>query len=203
LYDSKHAALYYPWIKIRHPVSGEILSVPPSGHVCGTYARVDVQRGVHKAPANEEILGVFGADKQVSTLEQDILNPLGVNCLREFSGRGLRVWGARTVSNESLWKYINIRRLFLYLEESIEKGTRWVVFESNDEKLWAMVKRAIAQFLTDMWEKWRAVGNYSETSFLCQMRSHHHDTRRHRKWKIDSIDRFCSTETGGVCDFPC
>ena len=166
LYDTKHAALYYPWIRIRHPATGEILSIPPSGHICGIYTRTDAQRGVHKAPANEAVEGVLGPDLQINKAQQAILNPHGINCLREFSGRGFRVWGARTTSNDPLWKYINVQRLFLYLRESIEKGTQWIVFEPNDEKLWSRVKQTIWQFLTTVWESGALMGLTSEEAFL-------------------------------------
>ena len=166
LYNSKYAALYDPWTKISIPRTGETLSIPPSGHICGIYARTDAQRGVFRAPANEGIRGVLGPDQQITKAQQDILNPLGVNCLREFSGRGLRVWGSRTTSNDPLWKYINVRRLFLYLEESIEEGTLWVVFEPNNEKLWAKGKQTITQFLTSEWRNGALMGNASEEAFF-------------------------------------
>ena len=166
LYNSSYAALYYPWIKIRHPNTEEILSIPPSGHLCGIYARTDLQRGVHKAPANEVMKGVLGPEQQIPKTQQDMLNPLGINCLREFSGRGFRVWGARTTSNDPLWKYINLRRLFLYLEESIEKGTQLVVFEPNNEKLWARVKQTTSQFLTTVWKGGALMGTTLEQAFF-------------------------------------
>ena len=166
LYNSSYAALYYPWIKIRHPDTEEILCIPPSGHICGIYARNDLQRGVHKAPVNEVIDGVLGPEQQISRAQQEILNPLGVNCLREFSGRGFRVWGARTTSNDPVWKYINLRRLFLYLEESIEEGTKWVVFEPNNERLWARVKQAVSQFLITVWKDGALMGTTSEQAFF-------------------------------------
>ena len=166
LCDSKYAALYYPWIRIRHPVTRETLPIPPSGHICGIYARNDAQRGVHKAPANETIYGALGPDVQINKAQQDILNPQGIDCLREFSGRGFRVWGARTTSNDSTWKFINVRRLFLYLEESIEKGTRWVTFEPNNEKLWARVQQTITQFLTRVWRDGALMGATPEKAFF-------------------------------------
>ncbi|HLN89740.1 MAG TPA: phage tail sheath family protein [Candidatus Binatia bacterium] len=166
LYNSSYAALYYPWIKIRHPETGKNLSIPPSGHICGIIARTDLQRGVHKAPANEVIEGVLGPEQQISKAQLDMLNPLGVNCLREFSGRGFRVWGARTTSNDPFWKYINLRRLFVYLEESIEKGTRWVVFEPDNEKLWARVKQIVSQFLTTVWKSGALMGTTPEQAFF-------------------------------------
>jgi phage tail sheath protein FI len=166
LCESEYAALYYPWVKIRHPVTGEILSVPPSGHVCGIYARIDLQRGVYKAPANEVVDGVLGPDQQIGKAEQDFLNPLGVNCLRELRGRGFRVWGARTMSSDPVWRYINVRRLFLSLEESIKKGTQWVVFEPNDERLWARVKQTVTQFLIWTWRGGALVGTAPDDAFF-------------------------------------
>jgi phage tail sheath protein FI len=166
LHDSKHAALYYPWIRISHPLSGKITPVPPSGHICGIYARCDTEHGVHKAPANEVVRGAIGLSKRISKNQQDILNPLGINSLREFSGQGTRVWGARTISSDSLWKYVNIRRLFLYLEESIEKGTQWVVFEPNDEKLWSKVKLTVDQFLREVWKSGALMGTSPQEAFF-------------------------------------
>jgi phage tail sheath protein FI len=166
LYDSKYAALYYPWIKVNDPYSEEALNVPPSGHICGIYARSDTERGVHKAPANELIRGALGLERAVVKGQQDILNPLGVNCLRVFPGRGIRVWGARTISSDTLWKYINVRRLFLFLEESIEDGTQWVVFEPNDQKLWARVRATITEFLTRVWKDGALMGSTPDEAFF-------------------------------------
>jgi phage tail sheath protein FI len=126
-YDSKFAALYYPWIKVALP-NGQPLAVPPSGHMAGLYARTDTQRGVHKAPANEVVTGALEAVTTVTKGEQDILNPMGVNCIRSFTGRGVRVWGARTLSSDPAWRYVNVRRLFNYVEKSLERGLQWVVF---------------------------------------------------------------------------
>lgn len=151
-YDSKYGALYYPWIKVANPArGGEPILIPPSGHMAGIYARSDAERGVHKAPANEVVRGAIGLATQVTKNEQDILNPLGINCIRTFPGRGIRVWGARTLSSDPAWRYINVRRLFNFVEESIELGTQWVVFEPNDVDLWERVKRDITAFLTRVW----------------------------------------------------
>jgi len=172
LYDSKYAALYYPWVRVFDPLSKKRTNVPPSGYMCGIYARSDIERGVHKAPANEIVRGALGLEefdgvKRVITKgQQDILNPLGVNCIRAFRGRGIRVWGARTISSDSLWKYINVRRLFIFLEESIEEGTQWVVFEPNDEKLWARVRQTITQFLTRVWRDGALVGTTPGEAFF-------------------------------------
>jgi phage tail sheath protein FI len=172
LYDSKYAALYYPWVRVFDPLSKKRTNVPPSGYMCGIYARSDIERGVHKAPANEIVRGALGLEefdgvKRVITKgQQDILNPLGVNCIRAFRGRGIRVWGARTISSDSLWKYINVRRLFIFLEESIEEGTQWVVFEPNDEKLWARVRQTITQFLTRVWRDGALMGTTPGEAFF-------------------------------------
>lgn len=148
-YDSKFAALYYPWVKVR--VNGETIEVPPCGHIAGIYARSDRERGVHKAPANEEMQGIIGPVVEITRGEQEMLNPIGVNCIRTFTGRGVKVWGARTLSNDPAWRYINVRRLFNYVEKSIEHGTQWVVFEPNDPNLWARVRRDVGAFLTTVW----------------------------------------------------
>ncbi|HEU4323601.1 MAG TPA: phage tail sheath subtilisin-like domain-containing protein [Roseiflexaceae bacterium] len=154
-YDSKYAALYYPWITVSNPLAKSggpaLISIPPSGHLAGLYARVDAERGVHKAPANEILRGVINLELQVTKGEQDILNPNGINCIRSFPGRGIRVWGARTLSSDASWRYINVRRLFCMIEESIYEGTQWVVFEPNDMDLWERVKRTITAFLTRVW----------------------------------------------------
>lgn len=172
LFDSSYAALYYPWLYAFDPLSKGYINMPPSGFVSGIYARADVERGVHKAPANEKVNGVVNTERLngkyriVDKGTQDILNPLGVNCIRSFPGRGIRVWGARTMSSNSLWKYVNVRRLFLFLEESIEKGTQWVVFEPNDPKLWARVKQTISQFLTSVWKSGALMGNTPDDAFF-------------------------------------
>jgi len=151
--DTKYAAVYYPWLKGRDFLSRRDVLLPPSGHVAGIYARTDVERGVHKAPANEVVRGISSFEIDITKREQDILNPKGVNALRYFPGRGLRVWGARTMSSDGSWKYINVRRLFIFVEESIDEGTQWVVFEPNDERLWARVRATITQFLDRLWRE--------------------------------------------------
>ena len=164
-YDSKYAALYYPWVKVSGP-DGKPLAVPPSGHVAGIYARSDNERGVHKAPANEVIRGALEAAQQITKGEQDTLNPIGVNCLRSFTGRGLRIWGARTLSSDPAWRYVNVRRLFNYVESSIERGTQWVVFEPNDPDLWARVKRDVEAFLTGAWRDGMLFGRTPQEAFF-------------------------------------
>lgn len=164
--DSKYGTFYYPWIEVFDPLQKESKLVPPGGYIAGIYARNDVEKGVHKALANEVIRGATDVEFRITKGEQDILNPRGVNCIRVFPGRGIRVWGARTISSDSLWKYINVRRLLLYLEESIEEGAQWVVFEPNDEKLWARVKKSITQFLTRVWKDRALLGATPEEAFF-------------------------------------
>jgi len=163
---TKYAAFYYPWIKILDPLTGMPMLVPPGGHVAGVYARVDQDKGVHKAPANEVVNGALGLEFNITKGEQDVLNPRGVNCIRAFPGRGILIWGARTASSDPAWKYVNVRRLFIFVEKSIELGTQWVVFEPNDEKLWARVKQTINQFLSDVWRSGALMGTTEEEAFF-------------------------------------
>jgi phage tail sheath protein FI len=162
--DSKYGAYYFPWIEVYDPEKGNIF-VPPSGHVAGVYARVDGERGVHKAPANEIIRGALGLRYTITKGEQDILNPKGINCIREFKGRGIRIWGARTISSDPEWRYINVRRLFNMVENSIEKGTQWVVFEPNDQKLWKKVTRNIKAFLSRIYMSGALFGDSPDKAF--------------------------------------
>jgi phage tail sheath protein FI len=164
-YDSRYAALYYPWIKVFDPSSGQSGMVPPSGHMAGIWARSDAERGVHKAPANEVVRGAVDLGLQVTKGEQDLLNPIGVNCIRAFPGRGVRVWGARTLASDPAWRYLNIRRYFNYLEESILLGTQWVVFEPNDHTLWARIRRNISAFLVTEWRDGALFGATEEQAF--------------------------------------
>jgi uncharacterized protein len=172
-FDSMYGALYYPWIKVANQIpkaqrtngDGDLIAVPPCGHVAGIYARVDSERGVHKAPANEVVRAAIDLDLQVTRNEQDLLNPVGINCIRAFPNQGIRVWGARTLSSDPAWRYINIRRLFNFIEESIEENTQWVVFEPNDEDLWARVARDITAFLTRVWQSGALFGALAEEAF--------------------------------------
>lgn len=150
-YDSPYATLYWPWIKVLDPSSGKNVFVPPSGHVAGIWARNDDTRGVHKAPANEVVRGAVELEVNITKGENDLLNPKGVNCVRAFPGRGIRVWGARTLSSDPLWRYVNVRRLFNFVEKSILNGTDWAVFEPNDPVLWGKIRRSIASFLVNQW----------------------------------------------------
>lgn len=163
-YDSMFAALYYPWISVMGP-RGKPIAIPPCGHIAGIWARNDSERGVHKAPANEIVRGALESTYEITKGEQDVLNPDGVNCIRTFAGRGLRVWGARTLSSDPAWRYINVRRLFNYIEKSIERGTQWVVFEPNDPNLWARVRRDVGAFLTVCWRDGMLFGLTPQEAF--------------------------------------
>lgn len=163
--DSKYGAYYFPWIQVYDPERGNVY-IPPSGHVAGVYARTDNERGVHKAPANEIVRGALGLRYQVSRGEQDILNPRGINCIRLMQGNGIRIWGARTLSSDPSWRYINVRRLFIMVETSIERATQWVVFEPNDFRLWKRVVRTIASFLTLVWRQGALMGETPEKAFF-------------------------------------
>jgi hypothetical protein len=147
-YDSKMAALYWPWIEVMDPITRRPIRIPPSGHVAGVWARTDETRGVHKAPANEVIRGVNGLAFHITHAEQGELNRNGINCIRAFPGRGIRIWGARTLSSDPEWRYINVRRLFNYIAESIMLGTQWSVFEPNDERLWGRLATNVGSFLS-------------------------------------------------------
>ncbi|MFI1887841.1 phage tail sheath family protein [Streptomyces jumonjinensis] len=164
-FDSRYATVYYPWLKVFDPATGRNTLVPPSGHVAGVWARSDSERGVHKAPANEVIRGAVDLEIRLSKGEQDLLNPIGVNCVRAFPGRGIRIWGARTLSSDPAWRYLNVRRLFNYLEESILLGTQWVVFEPNDDRLWSSIRRNVIAFLTEEWRRGALFGRTAEEAF--------------------------------------
>lgn len=164
-YDSRYATLYYPWVRVFDPATGRNITVPPSGHIAGVWARSDGERGVHKAPANEVIRGAVDLELRLSKGEQDLLNPIGVNCVRAFPGRGIRIWGARTLSSDPAWRYLNVRRLFNYLEESILLGTQWVVFEPNDDRLWSSIRRNVTSFLTEEWRRGALFGRTAEEAF--------------------------------------
>lgn len=169
MFDSSYCAMYNPWLQVFDPLDKRNIFVPPSGTIAGIYARSDNSRGVQKAPANEVLRGVTGLDCQYNKGEQDILNPQGVNLIRAFTGQGIRVWGARTCSSNTLWKYVNVRRLFIFLEETIKNGTNWVVFEPNDERLWARVQRTIDAFLTRVWRDGALMGSNPAESFYIQI----------------------------------
>lgn len=172
-FDSRYAALYHPWIEVLDPLFPTVpgvpprkLLLPPSGFVCGIYARSDIERGVHKAPANEVVRGLTKFEININKARQDVLNPEGVNCLRFFEGRGNRVWGARTMSSDPEWKYVNVRRLFIYVEHSLDKATQWAVFEPNQERLWANIRRMVEDFLFVLWRDGALVGAKPEEAYF-------------------------------------
>ncbi|WP_420125868.1 phage tail sheath family protein [Longimicrobium sp.] len=164
--DSAWAAFYYPWVEVLDQVTGEEILLPPSGFVSGIYARNDVEKGVHKAPANEVVRGALGFEVMLNKGQQDVLNPEGINCFRFFEGRGNRLWGARTASSDPEWKYVNLRRYFAYLERSIERGTQWAVFENNNEPLWANIRRTIEDFLFSEWSQAHLMGDKPEGAYF-------------------------------------
>lgn len=164
--DTKYAALYYPWIAVSDPQTGARKEVPPGGHVLGVYARTDAERGVFKAPANEILRGVVELLADIDDRTQDVLNPRGINAIRQFPERGIRVWGARTLTSDALWKYVSVRRLFIFLERSIYEGTQWVVFEPNDDRLWARVIDTIRLFLRTQWRLGALFGRIEEEAFF-------------------------------------
>jgi uncharacterized protein len=164
--DTLYAAFYAPWLVVSDPLSGARVSVPPGGHVCGIYARVDSQRGVHQAPANEIVHGALDLAFDIPDALQSELNARGVNTIRAFPSCGIRVWGARTLSSNSLWKYVSVRRLFIFLERSIYDGTQWVVFEPNNERLWARVKDSVRLFLRAQWRAGVLFGTTEDEAFF-------------------------------------
>lgn len=171
--DSKYAALYYPWVVVSNPLARpgrddipKEIAMPPSGFVAGIYARNDVQRGVYKAPANEVVTGALRFESDVNFAQQELLNPLGVNCLRYLSGRGYRLWGARLASSDPEWKYVSDRRYFNYLEASIDRGTQWAVFEPNGERLWANIRQTISDFLYNEWKNGALLGTSTDQAFF-------------------------------------
>lgn len=165
-WDTEYAAFYAPWIQVSDPVTGAPIVAPPGGHVLGVYARTDTERGVYKAPANEIVRGALDVTKHINDAVQGTLNPRGVNVIRSFPGRGIRVWGARTLSSNALWKYVSVRRLFIFLERSIYEGTQWVVFEPNDDRLWARVKDTIRLFLRSQWRQGALFGRTEDEAFF-------------------------------------
>jgi phage tail sheath protein FI len=171
-WQSKSVALYFPWVEVAAPAlpgkprARQVMLLPPSGFVCGIYARCDVERGVFKDPGNEAVRSATGLEREITAAEQEMLNPLGVNCLRSFPGKGIRVWGARTVSSEPEWKYGNVRRYFHYLERSIDKGTQWAVFEPNGEALWQQVRRTIEDVLLNEWRNGALLGDKAEQAIF-------------------------------------
>ncbi|MCP5310770.1 phage tail sheath family protein [Cognatazoarcus halotolerans] len=173
LIDSRYAAVYYPWVVVPNPLARpgredipREIALPPSGFMCGIYARNDTERGVWKAPANEVVRGALRFELDINFSQQEMLNPIGVNCLRYLSGRGFRVWGARLASSDPEWKYVNVRRYFNYLESSIDRGTQWAVFEPNGERLWANVRQTISDFLYNEWRNGALLGTKTEEAYF-------------------------------------
>ncbi len=171
--DSSHAALYYPWVVVANPQANpnnasipRELTLPPSGFVCGIFARNDIERSVSKSPGNEIVRGAIRFERPIGMAEQELLNPRGVNCLRFFPGRGYRLWGARTASSDPEWKYIGPRRYFLFLEHSIDRSTQWAVFENNGPRLWANVSEAVSDFLYNEWRSGNLLGDTPEQAFF-------------------------------------
>ena len=168
-FSSSYAALYHPWIQAFDPAQSKSIYMPPSGAMAGIYARTDNSRGVFKAPANEVIRNCTGLQTLFGKPEQDMLNPAGVNLIRNIPGLGIRVWGARTLSDDSSWKYINVRRLFIYIEETIRRNTAWAVFEPNDQLLWTKVRGSIVSFLSTLWRDGALFGATEEEAFFVNL----------------------------------
>jgi hypothetical protein len=165
-FDSSYAALYFPWVRVVDPTSGLEISLPPSGFVAGIFARTDITRSVSKAPANQVVSLATGFELSITQAQQDVLNPEGINCFRSFPGRGNLLWGARTVSSDPEWKYVNLRRYLAYLEQSIDRGTQWAVFEHNGESLWNNIRRAIEDFLFSEWKTGSLIGDKPEKAYF-------------------------------------
>jgi hypothetical protein len=172
-FDTKYAALYHPWLLIPFPFPTTLTQIPdypipPSGHVVGIYARTDIERGVHKAPANEVVRGITGLQRVLNKEQQDILNPVNINVIRDFrdNNRGIRVFGGRVTTNDPDWKYANVRRLMIFIEASVDRGLQWVVFEPNAEPLWARVRRSITNFLNLVWRNGALEGTKPEEAFF-------------------------------------
>ena len=168
-FDTTHAALYYPWVEIPNLAGAGTKFIPPSGLIAGIYHRSDETYGVHKAPANEIMRGVVGLEVLVSQEEQGRLNPIGINCIRAFPGLGIRVWGARTLSRNSAWRYINVRRLFNMIGESLDLGLQWVVFEPNNRLLWAFIRRDVTVFLRRVWQSGALIGDSQDEAFYVKI----------------------------------
>ena len=164
--DSSYAAMYHPWLQCYDSLARRNVFLPPSGAVAGIYGRTDNSRGVHKAPANEVVRNCTGLSVRYNEAEQSKLNPRGINLIRSLPGQGIRVWGARTCSGDGNWKYVNVRRLFIFIEESIKANTNWVVFEPNDEMLWSRVEGTIRVFLTTQWRNGALAGSTADEAFF-------------------------------------
>ncbi len=164
--DTKYAAFYYPWLYTSDPLTGQRIKVPPGGSVCGIYARSDNTRGVWKTPANEPVTGALDLEYDIDQDTQELLNPRGVNVIRRFPGRGIRVWGGRTLTSDPQWKYVSVHRLCIFIEASIDRSMQWAVFEPNDQILWDRVKRTVALFLRTLWREGALVGMNEEEAYF-------------------------------------
>jgi len=164
--DSPYAAFYFPWLVIRDPQSGAQRTVPPGGHVLGVYARTDSERGVFRSPANQAVRGAVALALDIGDAAEAALSPRGVNAIRRFADRGILVWGARTLASDPQWKYVSVRRLFIFLDRSIREGTQWVVFEPNDATLWGRVRGSIENFLMLQWRAGALLGQTPQQAFF-------------------------------------
>ena len=201
--DGGYGAFYFPGITTADPITGELVDVPPSGHIAGIWARNDALRGVHKAPANETVRGALNVTQRLTFEEQGVLNPAGVNCIRYFPREGIRVWGARTLADAaSEWRYLNVRRLFNMIEESIAEATRWIVFEPNDRTLWKSIRRDVGAFLTRVWRDGALMGRTAEQAFFvkCDEETNPPDVHRCRHGHRDHRHR--AGQAGRVRDLP-
>ena len=177
--DPFNAALYFPWIQVFDPTTQGLRSVPPCGHVAGVYARTDARVGVFKAPANEEVLGAINLERDVDNRAQDELNPKGVNCLRAFAGRGIRVWGARTLSRDEFWRYVNVRRQFLTINRWVALNMGWAAFEPNAARLWVRISRELGDYLDMLWRAGALKGDARDDAFYvkCDEETNPSETR--------------------------
>ena len=201
-FDSSWAAFYYPWVTILDPITNQANNMPPSGFVAGIYARNDFERAVYKAPANEVVNLAIGFERLINKAQQEVLNPEGINCFRFFEGRGYRLWGARLISSDPEWKYVNLRRYFAYVEHSIDKGTQWAVFEPNGRVLWANVRRTIRDFLFNEWQERRAPRRQAGRSVLRPLRPLDDDAERSRQRAAGLPDRRRRGPSRRVRDLP-
>ena len=202
-YDSKMAALYYPWIETMNPLTRQPMLIPPSGHMAGVWCRVDASRGVHKAPANEVVMGANGLAFQITGPEQGGLNKVGINCIRAFPGRGIRVWGARTLASDPEWRYINVRRLFNFVSESIMEGTQWSVFEPNDQELWMRLRASVTRVPdANVYRSGALFGATRGRSVLREVRLGDQPARGGRRRPGDLRDRDLAGQAGGVRRLP-
>ncbi len=168
-WNSQYAAMYAPYVEVLDPLTNTVIAVPASGHIVGAYANTDNLRGVFKSPANVVIQGISGFSRNIPSAEQDLLNPAGVNVLRNFPGLGNVIWGARTIAADPLWKYVSVRRLFIFIEQSLVQGTRYAVFEPNDLRLWARLRDSVANFLTTQWRAGALFGATAQQAFFVRV----------------------------------